>query len=359
MKPKLLVIELHHLGDAVLALPFLRAAGREFEVTVLCRPVAAQVFRSASGDWTVLAPHGGWRERQRVLPTLGPGDVAVCAWPDPRAQRLMRKSGAGRRIGFAVNERNFYGVARAWRKRRLILGKAVKRAWELTGSLLTDSLDRLAPDQKHLANWTQIARVLSLAPDFRFPWMAVGPLPQNVSKFVEKARAERRPLCAVHSGGRLPTKRWPLQRFQALLDGFFPENGIAVIVVSAPGEEGAVPHGEWQIACETESLDTLCAVFSSVDAILCNDSFASHVAAAMGRRVVTIFGSGDPAWFAPYENETRVVASDACPFRPCVDRCEQPSILCLETLSNDLVEISLKTAIFPPDARGLPSISPQ
>lgn len=154
--------------------------------------------------------------------------------------------------------------------------------------------------------------MLSLAPDFRFPWMAVGTLPQNISEFVEQARAERRPLCAVHSGGRLPTKRRPLQRFQALLDAFFPENGIAVIVVSA-----------------------------------------------IGRRVVTIFELGDPAWFAPYPNEGRVVASNACPFRSCVDRCEQSSILCLETLSNDLVEISLKTAIFPPDARGLPSISPQ
>ena len=359
MKPRLLVIELHHLGDAVLALPFLRAAARTFEVSVLCRPGVAQVFRAASDDWTVLAPEGGWLARQPVLPKLGQGDVAVCAWPDPRAQRLMRESGAERRIGFTVTERNFYGVARAWRKRRLILGKATKFVWELNGSLLTDSLDRSASDQKHLENWAQIARVLLLEPDYTFPWITIESLPAGVAEFVTKARAEQRPLCAVHTGGRLPTKRWPLARFQALLDGFFPENRIAAIVVAAPNEEAAIPHGEWQVAFTTESLSALCAVFSSVDAVLCNDSFASHVAAAMGQRVVTIFGSGDPAWFAPYQNEAHVVASTACPFRPCVDRCEQPSILCLETLSNDLVEKSLKAVIFPADARGLSSISPQ
>ena len=137
----------------------------------------------------------------------------------------MRNSGAGRRIGFAVTERNFYGVARAWRKRRLILGKATKFVWELNGSFLTDSLDRSASDQKHLENWVQIARVLSLEPDYTFPWMTIEGLPAGVAEFVTKARAEQRPLCAVHAGGRLPTKRWPLERFQALLDGFFQRTG--------------------------------------------------------------------------------------------------------------------------------------
>ena len=40
MKPRLLIVELHHLGDAVLSLPFVRAAARTHEVHVLCRPAA-------------------------------------------------------------------------------------------------------------------------------------------------------------------------------------------------------------------------------------------------------------------------------------------------------------------------------
>ena len=43
MKPKLLTVELWAIGDLVLATPFLRAAARLFEVTLLAGPVAAEL----------------------------------------------------------------------------------------------------------------------------------------------------------------------------------------------------------------------------------------------------------------------------------------------------------------------------
>ena len=45
MKPRLLVVELHHLGDSVISLPFVRCAGTKYEVHVLCRPASCGVYR--------------------------------------------------------------------------------------------------------------------------------------------------------------------------------------------------------------------------------------------------------------------------------------------------------------------------
>ena len=71
----------------------------------------------------------------------------------------------------------------------------------------------------------------------------------------------------------------------------------------------------------------------TADHVLCNDSLVSHLAAALGKPVWTIFGSGNPNWFAPFGNEKRVIASDICPYRPCIDRCLYASPICLEAVS--------------------------
>ena len=66
--------------------------------------------------------------------------------------------------------------------------------------------------------------------------------------------------------------------------------------------------------------------------MLCHDSLPAHLAAALGKRVVTIFGSGEPDWFAPWSNRDRVVQQRVCPLHPCVDRCGMDSYLCLDAV---------------------------
>jgi heptosyltransferase-2 len=68
------------------------------------------------------------------------------------------------------------------------------------------------------------------------------------------------------------------------------------------------------------------------DAVLCHDSFPAHLAAALGKPVVTIFGSGEPDWFAPFNNRQRVVQKRVCPLHPCIDRCGMPRYICLDEI---------------------------
>ncbi|MDX2079356.1 MAG: glycosyltransferase family 9 protein [Terrimicrobiaceae bacterium] len=344
MKRRLLVVERHHLGDAVLAVPFVRAAMENFHVIIACRPELAEFWQCVCPDVQIVAPADGWGTLRRALPRLGRADAAVCAWPDPRAQWLLCASGAGVRVGFALKAQNFYGAARPWRKRRLRLAQV---AVALSGPLLTHALDRRERQQPQRENWTQIARVLGFEPDVRMPWWPVPKPTGAVGEWIESVKAAGRPLWVVHAGGRLPTKRWPLERFQQLLNGYFSRRGVAVLIIQAPGEESPEPRGDWQIRWTPPRLAEFFAVLAAVDGVLCNDSFCAHAAAALGRTVVTIFGSADPAWFAPFGQEFNVVATDVCEARPCVDRCIHRSPICLEAISNHLVEKSLEAVIFP------------
>lgn len=344
MRRRLLIVERHHLGDAVLAVPFVRAAEKRYDVTMVCRPEVAEFWRLVAPGVRTIAPAGGWAQLRRALPCLGRDDAAVCAWPDPRAQWLLRATGAGTRVGFSLRGANFYGVERPWRRVQLYGGQVVGL---LLGRLLTHSLDRRDAAQPQRENWTQIARVLGVEPDFDRPWWRAAEPVGSVREFIDSAREEGRPVWMVHAGGRLPTKRWPVERFQQLLNGYFSSRSVAVLIVQVPGEAAPEPRGDWQMACVPEGLGDFFAAVAAVDGILCNDSFCAHVGAALGRTVVTLFGSGDPAWFAPFGQEAHVVASDVCAARPCVDRCIHASPICLEAISNHLVEKSLEAVIFP------------
>ena len=340
VRNKLLVFEMHHLGDAVIALPFLRAASLLFETTVFCRSAAAGLLREAVPGLGVVASEN-WAGVFSALPELGREDAAVCVWPDSRVHLAMRRTGAGHRIGFRMSAGNYYGAGRPWRRRRLLAGRLAESLLSIPSPLLTVALDRAEPGETRAESWAQIAGALGVVPDTSFPWLPLPPIEAGIEKFFTESRADGRKILALHPGGRLPGKRWEIRRFQELLRGSLSGKGFAVAIIKPPGEDCPDPCGPWQRIFETGTVRSLASIFSKVDGVLCNDSLASHLAAAAGVPVATIFGSGDPDWFAPSGNAHLAISTTACPCRPCVDRCAMPSLVCLESVSIPLVEQKL------------------
>lgn len=345
MRSRLLVFELHHLGDAVLALPFLRAASARFEVFLVCRPSVADLIRSLIGGIHFLEWESVWSGIQpqqiQKMRSIAPC-VAVSAWPDTRVHTLMALSTASQRIGFTMSRRNYYGVERPWRRRRLRIGQALGTLAQagLREPLLTSPLERESTTQAHWRNWLQIAQALGLKVDLATPWcdlslhsLAASP----IHHWIENNRSRGLPIWVLHSGGRLASKRWPEERFTNLLREYFATKHLPVMIVRPPGESCPEPQSGNQIMVQPSSWAEVLAIFQEADLALCNDSLASHLASALGKGVVTVFGSADPAWFAPFGNESFVASTSQCPYRPCVDRCVQPSFICLNSVSEALV----------------------
>ena len=355
MKPRLLIVELHHLGDAVMSLPFVRGALRVFDVHILCRPSTRAVYELLADPpgiheweppWVNDQPCGARRaitaarDEGRVLRPLG-FDAAVCGWADARVELLMAETQAAQRIGFPMTHGNYYAADLPWRRHRRLLGRALESFWQATHPgrpLLTQPLHRASPRQPHLRCWEQIAESLGVACDYSTPWIQAA---KN-----EPPRDAKRPVLALHAHARLPSKQWPIDRWRELaaLPALAEQFDLVEILPpgAAPVTSDRVRH------IPTPDLASLAAALHGADAVLCHDSLPAHLAAALGKPVVTIFGSGEPDWFAPWNNRDRVVQRRVCPLHPCIDRCGMDSFMCLNAVTIDDVLTQVRSLLLKP-----------
>jgi len=342
----LVLVELRKLGDAILSIPFVRGAQARYDVYVLCHPAAVPVFETQlplDHILTLLPPWvafncGSVRAFGRAVHqvrSLHP-TVVVCGWADARVEWLMALTGAPRRVGFPMTSRNYYACQVPWRRRHLLHGQWLSRAGRiLTGrELLTDPLSRSRDSQSHVVDWIQVGVALGVVPDVSLPWIDAlkEPLDSELKAVLSRCCAAKRPLWIVHPGAGSPVKQWAKDRFEKLIESFFIPGGISVVVIQPPGERPLEVSGSGIMPFRTSSLESLMILTSMADAVLCNDSAISHLAAAMGKRVVAIFGPSDPCLFAPFGNECNVVIKGACVWRPCMDRCLRPSPVCMESI---------------------------
>ena len=344
MKPRLLVVELHHLGDAVMSLPFVRGARENFEVHVLCRPSAAAIYELLAKPpeihtweppWAdgrecgAMAAVGGAQAEGRKLSPLG-FDTAVGVWADARAEILMAETGAKRRIGFPMTRANYYAADLPWRAKRLWAGRVLEKIRALVRPgrpLLTTWLHRESASQSHMRCWEQIAAATGTTCDDSLPWIMCRP-----SQEVNALRVPGKKLLAVHAQARLPSKQWPAEKWRTLLSGpILGEHFVPFEILPRAGETRA----EGISSVVTPGIMDLASAIAASDALLCHDSLPGHLAAALGKPVVTIFGSGEPDWFAPWNNRERAVQRRVCPMHPCIDRCGMDSYLCLDAITVD------------------------
>jgi ADP-heptose:LPS heptosyltransferase len=109
----------------------------------------------------------------------------------------------------------------------------------------------------------------------------------------------------------------------------FLQRGYAVVVVGAPRERevGAniarLAPGLVDLTGET-SISELAALIARAAICIAHDSGPMHLAVALDRPVVGVFGPSDTVWAGPYHRENAVVRA-ALPCSPCylrrLERC--------------------------------------
>lgn len=128
-----------------------------------------------------------------------------------------------------------------------------------------------------------------------------------------------RPLVAIHISARKPSQRWPQERYAELMQALHSSDGTQFMLFWAPGDENNPHHpGDDQKAqavlaasthvpvfpCPTHSLRDLIAGLALVERVICSDGGAMHLAAALGKPIVALFGKSDAKvwhpWGVPY-----------------------------------------------------------
>jgi len=135
------------------------------------------------------------------------------------------------------------------------------------------------------------------------------------------AGGEPRYVC-IHVGAQLPSRRWPVERFAAVADAV-AATGRAVVLTGSAGEAGLVDEvvrrmrrRAVNLAGKT-TLGALGALIAAADALVCNDTSVSHIAAALGCPSVVVSCGADVARWAPLDASRHRVLWQALPCRPC------------------------------------------
>jgi lipopolysaccharide heptosyltransferase I len=128
-------------------------------------------------------------------------------------------------------------------------------------------------------------------------------------------------------GTNWATKRWPVDRFAAMVKPLRDRWELTTIVAGSPQERelGARIPGI-NLAGQT-SLRQLIALLERAELVIANDSGPMHIASALRRPLVTLFGPTNPIRTGPYRRQDSVLRLDL-PCSPCYSRtCSHQSCL--------------------------------
>lgn len=318
------------IGDAVLSTPALHAIRRHFtcsQITLLAEPPVRQVLSPSSFN-------DAWLEQKTGNP------IAIA--------RVL----ASRHFTHAFLLKNSLASALAVYLARIPM--RIGYAREARGILLTQ---RLHPPRLQSGNFQPASMInyyLAIASSLGCD-TAAGALELHVdpdsterllSRLSEIAECDG-PLVVMVPGGAFgPSKYWPANNFAETADRLISKYKATVVVSVAPNAAEqriaraiceSCRHELINLAERPVSLGQLKALFARADLVISNDTGPRHIAIALGRKVVSLFGPNDPAWtYSGYENEIQLIGRAPC--APCnKPTCSKPEHLCMLAITVEMV----------------------
>ncbi len=321
MKPKLLIVELWGMGDLIIATPFLRAATKEFSVTLVAKPYA-QGLRDRF-----------WPEVQ-VVPFVAPwtaftGKYRLHRWPWRGLTRLRRLL-AKEKFDFALSAR--------WDPRDHFLlwltGARERLGFHRMGSrmFLTQSLSRPDPRDHRYEYWCRLGSALGLT------------LPKRHEIPVTSSLPRRNVL--VHTGAGQAVRVWPLDSYRQLVARLRGLYHPVVVACDPDQREWWLRAGEAAVATP-KTVGELLTLLDQAGVFVGNDSGPGHLAAFCGVPTLTLFGPQIPEWFSPLHPETVCIEGKPCPYKPCSDYCRFPTPYCLQNITEAEVWLALERMLNP------------
>jgi len=355
---KILLIKLSAVGDVVHTIPVLNKLRQRYQsaqLDWLVTPAIAELLRHNTAITNVIEfPREGWRMRRRLALFISYArlaaklrrtgyDLVVDMHGQLRTAVFTLATGAPLRIGFDRPR------ARVWdASLREFTVEARKHAWQgaregswlaYTHHIPVPTLDLHAVDR-----YLNVGSILDLEegpPDFSFP------IPQTaiaaVDALVRRHKLTGAGLVAVAPSTIWETKRWGSERFAEVARHFL-RKGFAVAVIGERRERGVCEEvarlapGAVNTAGETTLTEVAALIRRSTIGVT-NDTGLMHLAVALNRPVVSVFGPTDPVWIGPYGRADAVLqAGVLC--SPCylrqLSRCRHGHA-CMENVSSHAV----------------------
>jgi lipopolysaccharide heptosyltransferase I len=330
---RILIIKPSAIGDVVHALPILNLVRKRWP--------AARI------DWLVTPACAGLLENHPQLDEVILFDRKRFSnwWRSPRLFRELRRFTRG------LRDRNFdlvldlQGLFRSgWLARKTKAPRRVgfANAREFAWVFYNQRVKVGTPEQHAISRYLKIAQAIGCgdAP-VKFVFGTTDADRAHVRDLLHSALSTRHsallpPYAVILPGTNWETKRWPADKFAALIQPLKDRFGLATVLAGG-GDALALADqipGAINLATKT-TLNQLVALLQSAALVVANDSGPMHIAAALGRPLVTPFGPTNPIRTGPY-NRPETVLRLGLPCSPCYSRtCGHQS--CLKWLDPDTV----------------------
>jgi heptosyltransferase-2 len=332
---KILIRATNWVGDAIMALPALRAVRSRFpeaEIAIVARPYVADLYRDQQICNQLIAydpagAHSGISGRERLAAELCAQkfDTALLLQNAFDAAWLVWRAGIPERIGYARDGRS------------LLLTKAVPvpKPGEIPAHERFYYLELL-----RRAGWTDFL------PDDPYIQLSVPEEKRRNAESVLSSAGARPGVLRVAFGAGAAygsARCWPPSRFAELANRLQSQRDADVILFGAAEEAGVskgisaeMRHAPIDLTGKTAIAD-LPALLSQCHLFIGNDSGAMHVAAAVGLPVVAVIGPTDPNGTAPVSPRYSIVQQK--PYcSPCfLPRCPTDH-RCMTKITTEMVE---------------------
>jgi len=337
---KILVRATNWVGDAIMALPALRALrGRfpEAQISVVARPYVADIYRDQDicdrlVAYDPRAAHAGLSGRERLAEELRSQkfDLALLLQNAFDAAWLAWRAAVRERIGYARDGRS------------VLLTKAVP-------------VPRLGDIPEHEQfYYLELLRRAGLVDNAR----GENFISLNVKQEAKRqagaqlasagARAEALRIAVGAGASYGSAKCWPPERFAYVADRLAAEFDADVILFGTAAETQMTAAIASAMKCPSidlagkTSIADLPPLLSQCHLFIGNDSGAMHVAAAVGLPVVAVFGPTDPGGTAPVTPRCTIVQEK--PYcSPCFLRRCPTDHRCMTRVTPDAVAAAART----------------
>ncbi|MCX8090568.1 MAG: lipopolysaccharide heptosyltransferase II [Verrucomicrobiae bacterium] len=369
---RLLIRGVNWLGDAVMTTPALlrlREGFPEAHIALLAPLKLAELWQGHPALDEVLAVAPGENPLAVARRLRGRGfDTALVLPNSPRAALEMWLARIPQRVGYARPWRNWLlthlvptrpGHVTMRKRSVREIRQQVGRAGQSSSPVRTSSNGAARDASAHqIHEYLHLVGALGANPQPVAPLLCVADEEVAAVKARFGLEREPRPLLALNPGAEYgPAKRWPAERFTAaareiqrrtgcvwLVLGGAAEAGLATEIATAIGAAaGAVVRN---LAGQT-SLRELMALLRIARVLLTNDTGPMHVAAALGRPVVALFGSTAPELTGPGlpgDSRHRILSARV-PCAPCFRRTCPIDLRCMRRLEVETVVMAVSEVL--------------
>ena len=322
---RILVIVPNWFGETLFATPFLRALRQQRPqafIAAMGWPQCREVLRHNPdvNDWLDYDEHGAHRSlvgKWRLVRVLRARhyDTAFLLRKSLSRALLLVMAGIPRRVGFA-NAKSGWLLTHRLPAPRQSAGQA--------------GVPPAAGPRHKASTYLPLLEAVGLL-------VLPGPYTYTVSDEERQAAREQlssrsvcdgRPLVILHPGANWPHKRWAPERFAALGDQLIEGPRAHIAITGGPDDvplAQAMQRAMRQpavVLAGTTTLRQLGALLEQAQLVVSNDTGVLHIAAALRRPIVALYGPTSPALTGPLGDPARTITvhhPDCCPSIPCYE----------------------------------------